>query len=131
MNLIKAETLLRVSNHDLLITVQVDYFIAARAETVLKQLLEAMKSFKESSTTGKEEVSDSSSANENSSKENEASVAPNKEDVTTPIIEITANLSVQDPNVMDNTKLGPRRRLSSSAKLTRQSNSISGVLWST
>ena len=50
------------------------------------------------------------------------------EDVTTPIIEITPNLAVDKLTVqMDKTTLSPKRRLSSSAKLTRQSNSISGT----
>lgn len=83
-----------------------------------------MKSFKQNSKTTKDELLD----NEKSEQVDNAA-KPTQENVTTPIIEITTNLSVQDLNPqVDKSPLSPRRRLSSSAKLTRQSNSISGIM---
>ena len=99
-----------------------DFFVVARAETVLKQLLVAMKDAKE-----REEENQSKESKEEEKEKEEDLTRPEPEDVTTPIIEITPNLSVNELTVqMDKTTLSPRRRLSSSAKLTRQTNSISG-----
>ncbi len=78
---------------------------------------EKAKDEPEKQNEGKEEVKE----------EPVADTQPEVEDVTTPIIEITPNLTVDKLTVkMEETTLSPKRRLSSTAILKRQSNSISG-----
>ena len=89
----------------------------ARAETVLKQVLAAIKSNQLKEEEDNEVV-----------KKEEEEVQETEDDVTTPIVEF---VTLVDRNVdeltvqMEQTNIGLKRRLSSSSRLTRQPNSIS------
>ena len=90
----------------------------ARAETVLKQVLAAIKSNQLKEEEDNEVV-----------KKEEEEVQETEDDVTTPIVEF---VTLGDRNVdeltvqMEQTNISLKRRLSSSSRLTRQPNSISG-----
>ena len=90
----------------------------ARAETVLKQVLVAIKSNQLKEEEDNEVV-----------KKEEEEVQETEDDVTTPIVEF---VTLGDRNVdeltvqMEQTNISLKRRLSSSSRLKRQSNSISG-----
>ena len=96
---------------------------------MLRQLLAAMKENKGSIEEKTEPAVDEEEENTTiGDGQVEQDLSENQQDVTTPVIEITPNLGVSELTYkMEQTNLSPRRRLSSSAKLKRQPNSISGL----